>query len=145
MKTKLTLTILGIINILQAIAYTAAAEPAVEMMFNVGEEAASLAVLFQYAITPAFLMIGLMQLFSRNLELAAAKRILLAVIIAYFPLFFAFYTMANSPLTNMGIGDFSYRYSYVQFSSLYLFKAKRVKQTDDFEQYSYFNFIVMTT
>lgn len=107
MKTKLTLTILGIINILQAIAYTAAAEPAVEMMFNVGEEAASLAVLFQYAITPAFLMIGLMQLFSRNLELAAAKRILLAVIIAYFPLFFAFYTMANSPLTNMGIGDFA--------------------------------------
>ena len=74
MKTKLTLTILGIINILQAIAYTAAAEPAVEMMFNVGEEAASLAVLFQYAITPAFLMIGLMQLFSRNLELAAAKK-----------------------------------------------------------------------
>lgn len=107
MKTKLTLTILGIINILQAIAYTAAAEPAVEMMFNVGEEAASLAVLFQYAITPAFLMIGLMQLFSRNLELAAAKRILLAVIIAYIPLFFAFYTMANSPLTNMGIGDFA--------------------------------------
>ena len=92
---------------MQAIAYTAAAEPAVEMMFNVGEEAASLAVLFQYAITPAFLMIGLMQLFSRNLELAAAKRILLAVIIAYFPLFFAFYTMANSPLTNMGIGDFA--------------------------------------
>lgn len=107
MKTKLTLTILGVINILQAIAYTAAAEPAVEMMFNVGEEAASLAVLFQYAITPAFLMIGLMQLFSRNLELAAAKRILLAVIIAYIPLFFAFYTMANSPLTNMGIGDFA--------------------------------------
>jgi len=107
MKTKLTLTILGIINILQAIAYTAAAEPAVEMMFNVGEEAASLAVLFQYAITPAFLMIGLMQLFSRNLELAAAKRILMAVIIAYIPLFFAFYTMANSPLTNMGIGDFA--------------------------------------
>ena len=107
MKTKLTLTILGIINILQAIAYTAAAEPAVEIMFNVGEEAASLAVLFQYAITPAFLMIGLMQLFSRNLELAAAKRILLAVIIAYIPLFFAFYTMANSPLTNMGIGDFA--------------------------------------
>lgn len=107
MKTKLTLTILGIINILQAIAYTAAAEPAVEMMFNVGEEAASLAVLFQYAITPAFLMIGLMQLFSRNLELAAAKRILLAVIIAYIPLFFAFYTMTNSPLTNMGIRDFA--------------------------------------
>ena len=107
MKTKLTLTILGVINILQAIAYTAAAEPAVEMMFNVGEEAASLAVLFQYAITPAFLMIGLMQLFSRNLELAAAKRILLAVVIAYIPLFFAFYTMANSPLTNMGIGDFA--------------------------------------
>ena len=66
------------------------------MMFNVGEEAASLAVMFQYAITPAFLMIGLMQLFSRNLDVDAAKRILLAVIIAYIPLFFAFNTMMSS-------------------------------------------------
>ena len=107
MKTKLTLTILGVINILQAIAYTAAAKPAVDMMFNVGEEAASLAVMFQYAITPAFLMIGLMQLFSRNLDVDAAKRILLAVIIAYIPLFFAFNTMMSSPLTNMGVGDFA--------------------------------------
>ena len=63
--------------------------------------------MFQYAITPAFLMIGLMQLFSRNLDVDAAKRILLAVIIAYIPLFFAFNTMMSSPLTNMGVGDFA--------------------------------------
>ena len=76
-------------------------------MFNTGDEAQQLAVLFQYAITPAFLMIGLMQFLSRNLPVKDAKNILLAVMIAYLPLFFAFYSMMNSPLTNMGIGDFA--------------------------------------
>ena len=106
MKTKLTLSIIGIINILQALGYTIFAETASSIMFNTGEEAQQLAVLFQYAVTPAFLMIGLMQFLSRNLSIPDAKNILLAVIIAYLPLFFAFYTMTNSPLTNMGIQDF---------------------------------------
>ena len=107
MKTKLTLSIIGIINILQALGYTIFAETASSMMFNTGDETQQLAVLFQYAITPAFLMIGLMQFLSRNLPVKDAKNILLAVMIAYLPLFFAFYSMMNSPLTNMGIGDFA--------------------------------------
>lgn len=93
--------------VLQAILYSAFASSSIDMMFNVGEEAATLAVLFQYAITPAFLMIGLMLLFLRDIALEYAKKLLLAVIIAYIPLFLSFYMMANSPLTQMGIADFA--------------------------------------
>ena len=107
MKTKITLTIIGTLQVLQAILYSAFAKPAIEMMFNIGEEATQLALMFQYAISPAFLMIGLMLLFSRNTGVENAKKLLLAIIIAYMPLFIAFYCMSVSPMTNMGIGDFA--------------------------------------
>jgi ABC-type spermidine/putrescine transport system permease subunit II len=107
MKTKTTLTIIGTLQVLQAILYSAFAKPAIEMMFNIGEEATQLALMFQYAISPAFLMIGLMLLFSRNAGVENAKKLLLAIIIAYIPLFIAFYCMSVSPMTNMGIGDFA--------------------------------------
>ena len=107
MKTKLTLTIIGAFQVLQSILYTLLADSSIDTMFNVGEEAGQLVVMFQYAITPAFLMIGLMLLFSRNLGVEDAKKLLLAIIIAYIPLFGAFYFMASSPLTNMGLPDFA--------------------------------------
>lgn len=107
MKTKLTLTIIGVIQLLQSVLYAGFAESSVDMMFNIGAEAGKLAVMFQYAITPAFFMIGLMLLFSRNLAVEDAKKLLLAIIIAYIPLFCAFYYMASSPLTNMGLADFA--------------------------------------
>ena len=107
MKTKLTLTIIGVIQLLQSVLYAGFAESSVDMMFNIGAEAGQLAVMFQYAITPAFFMIGLMLLFSRNLAVEDAKKLLLAIIIAYIPLFGAFYYMASSPLTNMGLADFA--------------------------------------
>ena len=107
MKTKLTLTIIGIIQLLQSVLYAGFAESSIDMMFNIGAEAKQLAIMFQYALTPAFLMIGLMLLFSRNLALEDAKKLLLAIIIAYIPLFGAFYYMASSPLTNMGLADFA--------------------------------------
>mgnify|MGYP001430317063 FL=1 len=107
MKTKLTLTIIGAFQVLQSILYTLLADSSIDMMFNVGEEAGQLAVMFQYAITPAFLMIGLMFLFSRNLAVEDAKKLLLAFIIAYLPLFGSFYYMASSPLTQMGLPDFA--------------------------------------
>ena len=107
MKTKLTLTIIWAFQVLQSILYTLLADSSIDMMFNVGEEAGQLAVMFQYAITPAFLMIGLMFLFSRNLAVEDAKKLLLAFIIAYLPLFGSFYYMASSPLTQMGLPDFA--------------------------------------
>ena len=107
MKTKITLTVIGTLQVLQAVIYSAFAKPAIEMMFNIGEEATQLALMFQYAISPAFLMIGLMLLFSRNTGIENAKKLLLAIIIAYIPLFIAFYCMSVSPMTNMSIGDFT--------------------------------------
>ena len=107
MKTKLTLTIIGAFQVLQSILYSLLADSSIDMMFNVGEEAGQLVVMFQYAITPAFLMIGLMFLFSRNLPVEDAKKLLLAFIIAYLPLFGSFYYMASSPLTQMGLPDFA--------------------------------------
>lgn len=107
MKTKLTLTIIGAFQVLQSILYTLLADSSIDTMFNVGEEAGQLVVMFQYAITPAFLMIGLMFLFSRNLAVEDAKKLLLAFIIAYLPLFGSFYYMASSPLTQMGLPDFA--------------------------------------
>ena len=107
MKTKLTLTIIGIIQLLQSVLYAGFAESSIDMMFNIGAEARQLAIMFQYALTPAFLMIGLMLLFSRNLAVEDAKKLLLAIIIAYIPLFGAFYYMASSPITHMGLADFA--------------------------------------
>ncbi len=52
-------------------------------------------------------MIGLMLLFSRNLGIEDAKKLLLAIIIAYIPLLGSFYIMAFSPISKMGITDFT--------------------------------------
>ena len=59
--------------VLQSILNAAFAQSSIDVMFKVGEESGQLAILFQYAITPAFLMIGLMLLFSRNLGIEDAK------------------------------------------------------------------------
>ena len=124
MKTKITLTVIGTLQVLQPILYGPFAKPAIEMMFNIGEEATQLALMFQYAISPAFLMIGLMLLFSRNTGVENAKKLLLAIIIAYIPLFIAFYCMSVSPMTNMGIGDFAVDIIMFGLAVYTYFKAK---------------------
>ena len=106
MKTKLSLTIIGVIMILQSIAYPLFSETFIEMMFNVGDEAKEVLNLFQIAVAPTFLMIGLLMLMARSAELKTAKNILLAFIIGYIPAFLGFYYLASSPLTNAGITDF---------------------------------------
>ena len=107
MKTKIALTIIGIIMVLQSILYPLLADMAVDMMFNVEEEAKKVLILFQYAISFVFLMIGLIFLLVRDVEKKYAKRLLLAFLIAYVPGFVGFYNMAISPLTNAGIADFT--------------------------------------
>ena len=106
-ENKLTLTIIGTLQVLQAILYSAFAKPAIEMMFNIGEEATQLALMFQYAISPAFLMIGLMLLFSRNTGVENAKEKLLIAIIVPYTLFIAFCCMSVSPVTNIRYQDFA--------------------------------------
>jgi hypothetical protein len=106
MKTKLSLTIIGVIMILQSIAYPLFSETMIEMMFNVGDEAKEVLNLFQIAVAPTFFMIGLLMLMARSTELKTAKNILLAFIIGYIPAFLGFYNLASSPMTNAGVTDF---------------------------------------
>ena len=60
MKTKLSLTVIGVIMILQSIAYPLFSETFTDMMFNVGDEAKEALTLFQIAVAPTFFMVGLM-------------------------------------------------------------------------------------
>tara|TARA_A100001015_G_C14783058_1_gene629945 strand:+ start:91 stop:468 length:378 start_codon:yes stop_codon:yes gene_type:complete len=106
MKTKLSLTIIGVIMILQAIAYPLFSETFTDMMFNVGDDAKEALELFQIAVAPMFFMVGLLMLLTRSTDIKTAKNILLAFIIAYIPAFIGFYNLASSPLTNAGITDF---------------------------------------
>lgn len=106
MKTKLSLTIIGVIMILQSIAYPVFSETLIEMMFNVGDEAKEVLNLFQIAVAPTFFMIGLLMLMARSAELKTAKNILLAFIIGYIPAFLGFYNLVSSPMTNAGVTDF---------------------------------------
>lgn len=106
MKTKLSLTIIGVIMILQAIAYPLFSETLTDMMFNVGHDAKEALELFQIAVAPMFFMVGLLMLLTRSTDIKTAKNILLAFIIAYIPAFIGFYNLASSPLTNAGITDF---------------------------------------
>jgi len=106
MKIKLSLTIIGVIMILQSIAYPLFSETFIEMMFNVGDEAKEVLNLFQISVAPTFFMIGLLMLMARSAELKTAKNIILAFIIGYIPAFLGFYNLASSPLTNAGVTDF---------------------------------------
>ena len=106
MKTRIALTIIGIIMILQSILYPLLADEAIAMMFNVGEEAQQVLKLFQIAVAPLFFMVGLIMLLLRKAQLATARTLLLAFIIGYIPTFVGFYFLAASPLTNAGIADF---------------------------------------
>tara|TARA_A100000164_G_scaffold378695_1_gene420961 strand:- start:6 stop:383 length:378 start_codon:yes stop_codon:yes gene_type:complete len=106
MKTKLTLTIIGLIMILQSIAYPLFSETFTDMMFNVGDEAKEVLTLFQLAVSPIFFMVGLLMLMARSTDIKTAKNLLLAFIVAYVPAFIGFYNLATSPLTNAGLTDF---------------------------------------
>ncbi len=44
--------------IIQSIAYPLFSDAAVDMMFNVGEEAKNVLILFQIAVAPMFFMVG---------------------------------------------------------------------------------------
>lgn len=92
--------------ILQSIAYPLFSETFTDMMFNVGDEAKEALTLFQLAISPMFLMVGLLMLLARSTDIKTAKNLLLGFIIAYIPAFIAFYNLAASPLTNAGVSDF---------------------------------------
>ena len=103
MKPKLTLTILGCLYILQSIAIFIFASTIVETLLNVGEEGMKVGELMHYAITPAFLMIGLMLFFARDFEFDSQRKVLLALVIGYIPLFAVFYYFSSLEIMNFTI------------------------------------------
>mgnify|MGYP006100433763 CR=1 FL=1 len=103
MKPKLTLTIIGIAQVLQGIAIFIFAESVVETFLNVGDEGMRVGVLMHYGLAPAFLMIGLMLLFARDFAIESQKKLLLALIIGYLPLFAVFYHFSSVDFLNFTI------------------------------------------
>ena len=103
MKPKLTLLILGSLQILQSILVVVFARTIVETFLNVGGDALEVGVLMHYGLSPAFLIIGLILLFARKFEFESQKKVLLALIIGYLPLFAVFYHFSTIEIMNFSV------------------------------------------
>ena len=65
-----------------------------------------IAILMHYGMAPAFLMMGLIGLFATKFEIESQRKVLLAFIIGYLPLFGAFYYFSGLEVMNAGIETF---------------------------------------
>jgi len=105
MKTKISLTIVGVFNILMSLVMAFAIKDMIPMMLNTEiKEAARMVEIMHYGLFPAILIIGLICILCRNESLETAKKILLAYIIGTTVLMFVFFTIfSNEPLMNFGV------------------------------------------
>lgn len=105
MKTKISLTIVGVYNILMSLVMAFAIKDMIPMMLNTEiQEAARMVEIMHYGLFPAILIIGLICILCRNESLETAKKILLAYIIGTTVLMFVFFTVfSNEPLMNFGV------------------------------------------
>ena len=105
MKTKISLTIVGVFNILMSLVMAFAIKDMIPMMLNTEiQEAARMVEIMHYGLFPAILIIGLICILCRNESLETAKKILLAYIIGTTVLMFVFFTVfSNEPLMNFGV------------------------------------------
>jgi len=105
MKTKISLTIVGVYNILMSLVMAFAIKDMIPMMLNTEiQEAARMVEIMHYGLFPAILIIGLICILCRNESLETAKKILLAYIIGTTVLMFVFFTIfSNEPLMNFGV------------------------------------------
>lgn len=105
MKTKISLTIVGIFNILMSLVMAFAVKDMIPMMLNTEiQEAARMVEIMHYGLFPAIFIIGLICILCRNESLETAKKILLAYIIGTTVLMFVFFTIfSNEPLMNFGV------------------------------------------
>ena len=92
----------GGICILQAISFLLFIESIVPYVFNTTPEGLEIAVLMHYAIAPLFLMMGLVAFFATTFELESKRKVILAVIIGYVPLFLAFNYFIGLEVMNAG-------------------------------------------
>tara|TARA_E500000331_G_C17200220_1_gene688944 strand:- start:158 stop:538 length:381 start_codon:yes stop_codon:yes gene_type:complete len=105
MKTKISLTIVGVYNILMSLVMAFAIKDMIPMILNTEiQEAARMVEIMHYGLFPAILIIGLICILCRNESLETAKKILLAYIIGTTVLMFVFFTIfSNEPLMNFGV------------------------------------------
>ena len=91
---------------LQAIMIPLFIESLVPQVFNTTPEGLEIAVLMHYAIAPLFLMMGLVAFFATTFELESKRKVILAVIIGYVPLFVVFNYFMGLEVMNAGVGTF---------------------------------------
>ena len=92
----------GGICILQAISFLLFIESIVPYVFNTTPEGLEIAVLMHYAMAPLFLMMGLVAFFATTFELESKRKVILAVIIGYVPLFLVFNYFMGLEVMNAG-------------------------------------------
>ena len=105
MKPKITLLIIGSLMVLQSLGFMFFADSLIEDVLNVGEEGMRVGVLMHNAIAPAFLMIGLILIFARDFGIENQRKVLLALIIGYIPLFIIFYNFSTLEIMNLSIAS----------------------------------------
>tara|TARA_B100001027_G_scaffold43385_1_gene27983 strand:+ start:1931 stop:2323 length:393 start_codon:yes stop_codon:yes gene_type:complete len=93
----------GGICILQAISFLLFIESIVPYVFNTTPEGLEIAVLMHYAMAPLFLMMGLVAFFATTFELESKRKVILAVIIGYVPLFLVFNYFMGLEVMNAGV------------------------------------------
>ena len=103
---KIALYAFGGICTLQAISFLLFIESIVPYFFNTTPEGLEIAVLMHYAIAPLFLMMGLVAFFATTFELESKRKVILAIVIGYVPLFGAFYYFMGHEAMNASVETF---------------------------------------
>ena len=93
----------GGICTLQAIFFLLFIESLVPQVFNTTPEGLEIAVLMHYGMAPLFLMMGLVAFFATTFELESKRKVILAVIIGYVPLFIVFNYFMGLEVMNAGV------------------------------------------
>lgn len=102
MRTKVSLSVIGIFNVLMALVMAFAIKDMAPAMLNTeAPEAIRMVEVMHYGLFPAILIIGLICFLCRNAPLETAKKILLSYIIGTTVLMFVFFTaFTNETLMN---------------------------------------------
>ena len=104
MKTRISLSIIGVFNIVMSLVMAFVIKDMAPTMLNTEvEEATRMVEVMHYGLFPAILMIGLICVLCRNADLEIAKKILLSYIVGTSILMCMFFMVfANEPLMNFG-------------------------------------------
>ena len=105
MKTKISLSIIGVFNIVMSLVMAFAIKDMAPTMLNTEvEEVTRMVEVMHYGLFPAILMIGLICVLCRNADLEIAKKILFSYIVGTSILMCMFFmVLANEPLMNFGV------------------------------------------